>query len=105
MNKLEELIGNFLEYMQVERGSSPLTLRDYRHYLSRFGAWIMNENPDIQIQDLSLEQVRKYRVYLATIGQLENTKARPLKRITQNYHVIALRAFLKWLIKNDHKVL
>lgn len=105
MSSIEGLVGDFLEYMQVEKGASPLTLRDYRHYLSRFIAWYSSSGSGSKIEDLTLDQVRKYRVYLASIGVADGETERPLKRITQNYHVIALRTFLKWLIKNDYKVL
>ncbi len=104
-SEFERLTGDFLEYMQVERGASPLTLRDYRHYLSRFAAWFLVDNGSGGVGEITLDMVRKYRVYLGTIGLLPGTKQRSLQRVTQNYHVIALRAFLKWLIKNDHKVL
>lgn len=86
----------FLEYLQVERGSSPLTIRNYRHYLDRFGNWLKKEGMRAQLRDINQETVRGYRVFLANKG---------LARQTQGYHVIALRSFLKWLIKNDYAVM
>ncbi len=103
-SSIEKLIADFLEHMQVEKGVSPLTLRDYRHYLSRFAAWFLSlDGKDRSIEELDLDTVRKYRVYLGSIGL--DGSSRSLKRVTQNYHVIALRSFLKWLVKNDHNVL
>jgi len=86
----------FLEYLQVERGSSPLTIRNYRHYLSRFNNWLESQNIRQNLKDINQDIVRGYRVYLANLG---------LGRNTQGYHAIALRSFLKWLIKNDYQVM
>ena len=43
-NEIGKKAEEFLEYLQVERGSSPLTIRNYRHYLSRFNNWLSQEN-------------------------------------------------------------
>lgn len=86
----------FLDYLSVERGSSPLTIRNYRHYLSRFYNWLKKENIRQELKDINQDIVRGYRVYLANLG---------LGRRTQGYHAIALRSFLKWLIKNDYQVM
>ena len=86
----------FLDYLSVERGCSPLTIRNYRHYLSRFNNWLQQENIRQNLKDINQDIVRGYRVYLANLG---------LGRSTQGYHAIALRSFLKWLIKNDYPVM
>ncbi len=100
--ELPRLIDEFLEYLEIEKNCSKLTIRDYRHYLEVFNNW-MNENlPDKTLADLDLSLVRKYRVFLANkVDKHDMT----LKRVTQNYYVIALRSFLRYLIKNDHKTL
>lgn len=97
------LIEDFLGYLQVEKNASPLTIRDYRHYLSRFLEWLTKEKGgNFQIQSVDLPTVRKYRLYLA---QYLDNKNRPLSRVTQAYYIIAIRAFLKWLIRSDYDVL
>jgi site-specific recombinase XerD len=96
--KVEE----FLEYLQVERGSSPLTIRNYRHYLRRFNNWLEENNIRQNLKDINSDIVRSYRVYLSN---LPSGKNETLSRNTQGYHVIALRSFLKWLIKNDYQVM
>jgi len=101
-NSLPKLIDNFLEYLEVEKASSKLTIRDYRHYLEVFYQWFSSTLPDKSLENLTLEDVRKYRVYLAN---RVDEKGLTLKRVTQNYYVIALRSFLRFLIKNDHKTL
>ncbi len=86
----------FLEYLSVERGASPLTLRNYRHYLNRFISWLQSQGIRQNLKDINQDVVRSYRVFLANMN---------LGRRTQGYHVIALRSFLKWLIKNDYQVM
>src|SRR3989344_2059714 len=98
MNELSGLIDQFLEYLEIERNCSKLTIRDYRHYLETFNKW----HGEKSIENLDLATVRKYRVFLAN---REDKKGLTLKRVTQNYYVIALRSFLRFLIKNDFKTL
>jgi len=99
---LSSLIDQFLEHLEVEKGCSKLTIRDYKHYLAIFQQWLSSTLPDKTIEEISLENVRKYRVYLAN---RVDYKGLTLKRVTQNYYIIALRSFLRYLIKNDIKTL
>lgn len=95
-------IDDFLEYLQVERGASPLTIRNYRHYLSRFVLWMSNSGIREDLADINQEVVKNFRVFLSNLpGENKSTMARR----TQSYHVIALRSFLKWLIRNDYDVM
>lgn len=102
MPTLPELIDQFLEYLEIEKNCSKLTIRDYRHYLRVFSDWFSPAMPRKSIEDLDLATVRKYRVYLANRA---DEKGLTLKRITQNYYIIALRSFLRFLIKNDYQTL
>jgi len=103
MIDLKQDIDQFLDYLEIERNCSPLTTRNYAHYLKRLYKFLKKENfnQPPTLADLNLENVRKFRIYLA---RLETKEGAFLKKVTQGYHVIALRAFLKWLIKNDKKV-
>lgn len=92
------MIDDFLEYLEIEKNCSKLTIRDYRHYLEIFKVWYGERN----IKDLTLADVRKYRVFLAN---KEDLHGQTLARVTQSYYVIALRSFLRYLIKNDYKTL
>lgn len=102
LNTLPQLIDGFLEYLEIEKNCSKLTIRDYRHYLEVFEQWYSSTLPGKSINDLDTQTVRKYRVYLAN---RVDDKGLTLKRVTQNYYVIALRSFLRYLIKNDIKTL
>jgi site-specific recombinase XerD len=92
---LEPLVDDFLEYLEVERGRSSLTVREYRHYLKRFLDWLTANTAVTSPADVDLELVRRYRLYLA---HFRNRNGAPLQRITQTYHIIALRAFLRYLL-------
>lgn len=99
---LPKLIDDFLEYLEIEKNCSKLTIRDYKHYLEVFNNWFTTTLPGKKIEDLDLPIVRKYRVFLSNRADEKNMT---LKRVTQNYYVIALRSFLRYLIKNDYKTL
>ena len=99
---LPELIEQYLEYLEIERNASKLTIRDYRHYLEAFQNWFTTTLPHKTIADLDLTLIRKYRVFLANQVDI---KGKTRKKVTQNYYVIALRSFLRFLIKNDVKTL
>lgn len=92
---ISKLITDFLEYLELERNSSQKTIRNYDHYLRRF----VDFAGDISPGDINLELIRKYRLYLARY--VDPTTKRPLKRKTQNYFMIALRAYLRYLQRID----
>ena len=111
-SELERKINEFLEYLEVEKGSSPLTIRNYKHYLTRFVNWLASKGIHPELHDVNPELVRQYRVYLSRLsaGKPQARRASgpergALSRKTQGYHVIALRSFLRWLIRNDYKVM
>lgn len=92
----EELIVRFLEHAEIGKNQSKKTIQNYHHYLQRFVEWF---GKDTSPKNLTLEKVQNYRLYL---NRLEDEKGKQLLSVkTQNYHVIALRAFLKYLIRND----
>jgi len=96
---ISALITDFLEYLELERNSSQLTIRNYDHYLKRFVEFA----GEIDAKDIDLPMVRKYRLFLSRWADPETKK--PLKRITQNYFMIALRAFLRYLARTDVETL
>jgi site-specific recombinase XerD len=93
---LRELKQQFLEYLEIEKGRSVHTVTNYDHYLTRFFDYAKIKKPN----DLTENIVREYRLWLnrqpgTKTGRIHDT----LKRRTQNYYLIALRAFLKFLRK------
>lgn len=109
-SELNQKISQYLEYLEVEKGSSPLTLRNYHHYLKRFSDWLKDQSKTT-LHDLNPENIQKYRLYLSRLPAKSSqnvslsSSLNTLSRRTQSYHAIALRSFLKWLIKNDHQVM
>lgn len=99
-SNLASLIDQFLEHLEIEKNCSKLTIRDYKHYLEIFYNWFSPTGKSIE--NLDLTTIRKYRIYLANRA---DDKGLTLKKVTQNYYIIALRSFLRFLIKNDYKTL
>jgi site-specific recombinase XerD len=96
---IDALITEYLEHAEIERGCSPLTIRAYRHYLERFRDWLTENTSATKPEDIDLELIRRYRLYLA---HLRNRNGVPLKYVSQSYHIIALRSFLRYLlVKRD----
>src|SRR3989344_3686803 len=82
---------DFLEYLELERNVSQNTIENYNHYLVRF----LEFAGEIKPSQIDLELIRKYRLHLARWKDPKTNE--PLKRKTQNYFMIALRSFLKYL--------
>lgn len=93
-NHLKSLKNDFLEHLEIDLNRSAKTIENYNHYLERF----LDFSQISQAKDIDLNLIKKYRLYL---NRLEDYKGGKLKKITQNYHIIALRNFLKYLAKQD----
>lgn len=85
---------DFLEYLEIEQNRSQKTIQNYDHYLTR----LIDFAGDIEIKDIDVELIRKWRLWLNRLGT--NTSDE-LSKTTQNYHLIALRSFLKYCAKRD----
>lgn len=102
MDKIKDLIDEYLEYLEIEKGVSSLTVRNYRHYLSRFLFWSEENFLVKKVQEIDRELIRRYRLYLSRFA---DEKGLTLKRVTQGYHIIALRGFLRFLRRKGLKVI
>lgn len=99
MPKLSSYLRPFLEYVEVDKGRSSLTVRNYEFYLQRFIDWAKDPVPSAITNDM----IHQFRLYL---NRLQNNRDEgTLKKSTQNYHLIALRSFFKFLVKRDVDVL
>lgn len=94
-------ITNFLEYLEVERGLSSATISNYAFYLHRF-ADFAQQTGVTSATKITQELVHHYRLWL---NRLSNVQGGNLKKNTQNYHLIAVRSFLKYLVKVNIKSL
>lgn len=97
-SEAERLKREFLEYLEIERGRSVKTIENYERYISRF----FQQAKVKTVADISEGAVRTFRLWL---NRQMNRDGEPMKRRTQNYYLIALRAFLKYLRKRDIKAL
>lgn len=89
-----DYILDFIEYLEVEGGRMPRTSQNYEAYLNRF----IEFAGDILVSDITPELMRKYRLWL---NRYHNERGEELAIITQSYHLIALRGFLKYLSRRD----
>ena len=95
---MKAYINDFLEYLELEKGRSRNTIQNYKFYLNRFADFAKIKSP----AGVDLDLVRKYRLWLNREVDIRGSQ---LKKSTQNYHLIALRSFLKYLAKRDVKTL
>ena len=91
---IKSLFTDYLNYLEIEKNRSIKTIENYDRYLRRFFDYAKINSPS----SISNDVVRNYRLHLNRITP-------PLKKITQAYHLIALRNFLKYLAKRDIKTL
>ncbi len=85
---------DYIEYLEVEGGRSAKTAESYRLYLERLVEFV----GEINVEQLTPELIRKYRLWL---NRRTNDQGQTMALITQNYHLIALRGFLRYLSYRD----
>lgn len=96
-----ESLRQFLEHLEIERGSSLKTVDNYNRYINKFFEWGNIKN----IADITEDKIREFRLYLnrlpgSTKGMgPRSSGANTMKKSTQNYYLIALRQFLKYMGK------
>ena len=90
--QVSKLKTDFLEYLEIEQNRSQKTIENYDHYLTR----LVDFAGDIKVDQIDPEMIRKWRLWLNRLGT--NTSDE-LQKTTQNYHLIALRSFLKFCAK------
>ena len=98
-NRLDQLKREFLEHVEIEKGNSLLTVRNYDYYLSRFLEFAKIKEP----KEITDDKIREFRLYLNRQPgvRVRGQQGGTLKKNTQNYHLIALRSFLKYMMKRE----
>lgn len=91
---VSELILDYVESLEVEGGRSAKTAENYRLYLERFAQF----SEDVKVDKITTELIRRYRLWL---NRHKNDNGEELATITQGYHLIALRGFLKYLSERN----
>lgn len=105
MTEIEKLKTEFLQYLEIEKGSSLKTVENYDRYLTRFFGFAKIKSP----KDITSDAVREFRLYLnrqvvpnQSVWSKRMAGGTPtLSKKTQNYYLIALRVFLKYLVKRN----
>ncbi|MBP6884886.1 MAG: tyrosine-type recombinase/integrase [Candidatus Pacebacteria bacterium] len=95
--EIDKLKREFLEYMEIERGSSLKTVGNYDRYITRFISFTKTSSP----KDITDDSIREFRLNLNRSAgvKVRGQSSATMKKNTQNYHLIALRRFLKYLMK------
>lgn len=91
---VSDYILDFIEHLEVEGGRMPRTAENYEFYLNRFVEFAGDITPD----QITAEVLRKYRLWL---NRHKSQNGDELAMITQSYHLIALRGFLKYFSRRD----
>ena len=100
--EIDKLKREFLEYLEIEKGSSLKTVENYGHYLTRFFEFTKLK----KAEDINDGNVREFRLWLNRQSTGNNRiTGKTLSKKTQNYYLIALRVFLKYLTKREMKVM
>jgi site-specific recombinase XerD len=110
MSSLRQLKTQFLEYLEIEKGSALRTIENYDHYLDRFIAFAKNQKIE-SAEEITNDLIREFRLWLNKQPAFAKASAgKPsggfeikgtLSKKTQNYYMIALRVFLRYLGKRD----
>jgi site-specific recombinase XerD len=95
----KKAISEFLEYLEIDQNRSQNTIKNYHHYLNRL---LDFAGDDLLLTDVNQELVRKWRLWLNRLGTYENDE---LGKATLNYHLIALRSFLKFCLRRNYQTL
>jgi site-specific recombinase XerD len=88
----EDAVAQFLEYLELEQNRSLKTIQNYSHYLNRLSDFA----GELKLKDIDSELIRKWRMWL---NRLPTSTSDELTKTTQNYHLIALRSFLRFCAK------
>ncbi|MDE2079342.1 MAG: tyrosine-type recombinase/integrase [Patescibacteria group bacterium] len=95
---VQTLKREFLEYTELTKGRAVKTVENYDRYLTRFLAFAKAKSAG----DITEEKIREFRLWL---NRQPGSGGNAMKRRTQNYYLIALRAFLKFLVRRGVKAL
>ena len=104
-SEIDKLKREFLEYLEIEKGSSLKTIENYERYLSK----IFEHGKFKSVKDINDDSVREFRLWLnrqpALHAGARRLPGKTVSKKTQNYYMIALRMFLKYLVKRDIEAL
>src|SRR3989304_3370404 len=91
---MKEYLQKFLEYLEIEKARSPRTVENYAFFVKRFLDFAKASSPT----SITPQLVRRYKLFL---NRYLDRNKKPLKKTTQNHHLIALRSFLRYLAQQE----
>lgn len=94
--EIRELKNQFLEYLELDKNRSPRTVENYDRHLEKFLAWACIKS----VAQIDADLIRNFRLHL---NRFQDEKGQNLKKITQNYYIIVVRNFLRYLSRRDIK--
>lgn len=97
VNELGSWMVRFLDYLAVDKGSSRLTVRNYRHYLNDFQEFLRTRGYALRLDSINSKSVKEWRLHLTQKAGVNGD----MVLTTQAYYIIALRSFLKWLVRKE----
>ncbi len=96
---IPEHLNDFLDWLDIEKGLSNKTQENYGRFLEKFLVWLKKNNlNNLKPHELTSEHIWNYRVFLSRQSPING---KPLKKSTQNYYLIALRALLGYFVARD----
>ncbi|MFA5386075.1 MAG: site-specific tyrosine recombinase/integron integrase [Candidatus Paceibacterota bacterium] len=99
MADINQLLKDYLAYLEIEKNRSPKTQKNYERYLKAFFSFSKIKTE----KDITQDKVRDFRLFLSKQQGAQQNE--PLQKNTQSYYIIAIRNFLKYLAKNNYDVL
>src|SRR4030042_1538684 len=101
---VKEAVLRFLEYCELDKNLSLKTVRMYGYYMQFFQDWLLKgKEGDFAVEKIDENTIREFRLYLS--HTYKNPFKGSLKRQTQNYFLVALRSFFRYLLRQKLKVL
>lgn len=97
---IRKYLGDYLDYLEIEKGLSSKTQENYSRFLNKFFNYLQENNLEhLKAKDIDSDLIWKYKVYLSRHVNKRNNKS--LKKTTQNYYLIALRSLLDYFLEKN----
>lgn len=85
------MLADFIRYLEAERRYSPLTVRNYRHDIELFLAWLGISDTDSDLRRVTTEDIREWIIFRTEEGRLSAASI--------NREISSLRSLFRWLLR------
>ncbi len=83
------MLADFIRYIEAERRFSPLTVRNYRHDVEEFLAWLGTDEARFDPREVTTAQIREWIIFRTEEGKIGAA--------SMNRELSSVRAFFRWL--------